>query len=363
MPLTLEKINQQLKLAVCRVRIERISNKLYLRGTFPPKPNSKTSDWKQQRISLSLNANEAGLQQAKAIAFEVSASLERGTFSWNRFLKGYSEQGIEVKTAIDQFEEQYFQSRKKTPTTIDTFKKHYLIYFRRLPFDSVLTKSLLLDVLKETDANSYTRHACYLAFNSLSKVVLEEELGYKELKGIYRDEAVDPQDLPDDQTIEETRDFIINPTMEVCYILMAIYGLRPSECFQVDENSLRSEDGVILALTTKTKGKPYWRPVYPSRFDWVEKWQVPRLYVPTSNASTNGRKGATITKFFKRHPQINFTAYKLRHAYAARLASKNVDSAVAAKWMGHSSSLHTRVYHKFLDRRHFDAVYEKYIKP
>lgn len=367
--LTVAAVNEQLKTSMCRVRLEQAGNKLYLRGTLPPKPDSGQTKWKQQRIPLGCNASPEGLKKSRTLAFAVSASLESGDFCWETYIETKPPQegngGESVSDAIAKFEKAYFETRPDNPTTRNTYKKHYTYYFSMLPRNSSLSKELLIQtILKKTAADSCKRHNCYIAYNYLSREILGTELGSPNLKGKYQTKAVDPEDLPSDELIAQTRDYTLrNPHMEACYTLMAIYGLRPSECFWVDPNSLKDPDGVIRVQTHKTKGQPYWRWVYPSRPDWVAQWDVPSLIVPESKGTNNNSKGATITKFFGRHPNIPFTPYILRHAYAARLARKNVDTAIAAKWMGHSNAIHCQTYHKFLDRQHFDDVFKKYVQP
>lgn len=363
--LTLDGINKQLKASLCRLKVEQVGKKLYLRGTLPPKPPSQEKKWKQQRVSLGVNASQEGLKKAKTLALLMGASLENNSFSWDDYIETgqASQTGLTVGEAIERFEEIHFQTHPRNPTTLNNFKTYYLYHLKRLPNDKPLTKRLLIQtILDETQPDSYLRKDCYSVFQTFCRKILGEELGSRELKGKYETNAVDPEDLPSDSYIEETHQFFVrNPNMEACYVLMAIYGLRPSECFWVDQDSLHDEKGVIRVLTHKTKGKPYWRWVYPSSLHWLSLWNVSSITVPISQAETNKGRGATVSKFFSRHPKVTFNAYMLRHAYAARLARKNVDSAIAAKWMGHSNDIHCRIYHKFLDREHFDSVFDKYV--
>ncbi|MFB6276294.1 MAG: tyrosine-type recombinase/integrase [Halothece sp.] len=360
--LTLQTLNDQLSAAYCRAKVEQIKNKLYLRATLPPKPGEDKTEWRQQRIPLRCNATPEGLREAKTMAFAVSASLDKGQFDWGEFIAS-APKTLTVADAIARFERQYFQARPRTPTTENSFSKHYTAFFKQLPQQSSLTKALLIETLvNRYPPDTYARKSCYRAYQSLSRTCLGEDLGKPHLRGTYSPDQPDPGDLPSDKTIERTRRWIRNPDMVACYDLMACYGLRPSECFWVDPDSLRDPNGVIRVKTHKSR-KPYWRLVYPSRPDWVRRWQISAIALPKRGAEkTNNELGRRITEYFRKHREIPFNAYMLRHAYAARLAAKNVDSAVAAKWMGHSNDIHCRIYHKFLDRNHFDAVFKACIR-
>ena len=72
------KINQangRLKSSKLGVAIQKIGNRLYLRATLPPKPTSKKVEPYQQRISLGLYANGAGLQTAEQEARKLSLAI------------------------------------------------------------------------------------------------------------------------------------------------------------------------------------------------------------------------------------------------------------------------------------------------
>jgi len=358
--LTVKSLNQQLKGALCRVRVEQINNKLYLRGTLPPKPG-KGTNWYQQRIPLGCNATSVGLKRARTLAFAASANLDQNRFDWADWVNEPSPERS-VADAVQAFERAYFERRQRTGTTEKTFRHHYMTHFHRLPQDKPVTRDLLIRTLTEqTEPDSHARKGAYIAYRALYKTIFGKEMGRTDLKGAPKSEAVDSKDLPSDKHIEEMKKQLEdNPDMVACYCLIAIYGLRPSECFWVDADSLLDPDGIIRVLTHKAK-HPYWRLVYPSRTDWVQDWNIANLTLPKSSSNNNKDRGMRVNKFFKRR-SIDFNPYMLRHAYAARLAKKNVDSAIAARWMGHSNYIHTRIYHKFLDREQFDRVFEQYVK-
>ncbi|MEO1209528.1 MAG: hypothetical protein AAFX78_08295 [Cyanobacteria bacterium J06638_20] len=52
----------------------------------------------------------------------------------------------------------------------------------------------------------------------------------------------------------------------------------------------------------------------------------------------------------------------MRHAYAIRLARVRVPVAIAAKWMGHSVSVHTHTYHGAMSEQEYQEVWERLVK-
>jgi hypothetical protein len=64
----LEKVNARLKAGAVRVQIYRKGNKLYLQGTFLPKPGSTKTIPHQQYLALGVSANPAGLKVTEAKA-------------------------------------------------------------------------------------------------------------------------------------------------------------------------------------------------------------------------------------------------------------------------------------------------------
>lgn len=360
--ITLDSLNKQLKDARCKIRIESRGNKLSLRGSFPPKPDSNKTKYSQQRISLSLPYNQEGLKEARAIAFSISSQLERGIFDWSAFLDSSVDQmdNPTVKEATQYFKEEYIARRGWDENVANTYKKHYQTAFNKLPSDASLTKALLVDCLKQTPPNTHTRLKTYLAYENLYKLIFQDSLNVSYLKGNYKAQAVEPDDLPSDEQIEQARSlFYRNPMLLAAFDLMAVYGLRPAECFRVDPNSLQDSRGAILVEDRKTKGKSQKRLVYPSRLDWYRNWNIPHMKLPESEAKNNNEKGNLISQGFRR-AKCPFNAYMLRHSYAIFWLGK-IDSSVVAKWMGHSVKTHTEIYMKFLSKDKFDKVFDDYL--
>ena len=78
----------------------------------------------------------------------------------------------------------------------------------------------------------------------------------------------------------------------------------------------------------------------------------------TARAGRNDSYGTKIAQHFKRK-KLPFKPYDLRHAWAARTAVYGLDPAIAAKMMGHDLTIHSRVYHRFLNRASMQQAWER----
>jgi hypothetical protein len=71
----LQEANQRLKTGKVGLTLQLRGNKLSLQGQFPPKPNSERKDPHQQRLSLGLYGNPAGIQRAEAQAKRIAGDI------------------------------------------------------------------------------------------------------------------------------------------------------------------------------------------------------------------------------------------------------------------------------------------------
>ncbi|MEL7512791.1 MAG: site-specific integrase, partial [Cyanobacteria bacterium J06554_3] len=100
---SLTAVNTRFKAAKLGLKIERRGDKLSLRGTLPPRPNSPRLKAYQQRIPLGLPANKAGLKQIEKTAKVIAAQLIENTFDWQDYLgpvAGLKRAGADVSEQI-----------------------------------------------------------------------------------------------------------------------------------------------------------------------------------------------------------------------------------------------------------------------
>lgn len=102
------KLNHRLKVARLGLRVEQRGERLTLRGTLPPKPDSDRAKPHQQRIPLGLPATKAGLKQAEQEAKVIAARLIERTFDWATYLPSDTPTDpdrLPLDQLIDQFQQ------------------------------------------------------------------------------------------------------------------------------------------------------------------------------------------------------------------------------------------------------------------
>ncbi|NCR36158.1 MAG: integrase [Microcystis aeruginosa S11-05] len=228
----LEEINRRLNVARIGVALEIRGKRLYLRGTFPPKPGK--SAYSQQRISLGVYANSDGLDFAESEAKIIGGLLAQNKFDWAHFLAEEIPPVCLVGYWIDRLENNYFSTHQRNPTSEQTWKIDYYQPLAKLPQDQQLSKELLEQALfSETRPNTRSRRRYALAYALLSDLAKIDHR-FRELVGNYSIKAVSPRSLPDDHTIAAVRDSFDSPSWQWAYGMQATFGLRNHEIFFTD---------------------------------------------------------------------------------------------------------------------------------
>ncbi|MBD2261414.1 site-specific integrase [Pseudanabaena sp. FACHB-2040] len=352
----LAEANASLKAARSGVQIVQVkgSNRLYLRATLPPKPNSSKDKPYQQRIALGVFLNPAGVKRSLADAQRLASDLPMGRFSW----ADWSATERRCQTCADwveAFEQNYFQRRDRNPQSETTWEKDYQIPFRRLPADKDLSAELLVKVLLETTKpDTRARQRAAMAYGALARLA-QLDANLTAYRGAYSPSSVNPRDLPSDQEILAYYDQIPSRPWQCVYALMATYGLRDHEVFFVDLEALKEPPGIALVQDGKNR-KPH--SVWPLPDDWWERFRLWDVELPRLTAKRNSDYGMRVSQYFNRN-QMPFVPYDLRHCWAARAAVMGLDPSIAAKMMDHSLVVHNRIYQQFLNRDHMQQAWER----
>lgn len=351
----IKEINQRLTDALMGVRIERINNKLYLRATLPPKPNSDKSKPYQQRIALGVNASKKGIKRAEAEAYKLAGLLACKDFSWEIYLKdSYDSPPVRyVKDLIEAFETFYFETRQRNGKSETTWKVEYLRIFKRLPQDELLSKEALLQVVRGTQPDTRSRKRVCMSLQALAEFArLDINLG--PYKGKYSPKKATPRDLPDDLLIAKTYYEIKDEAWRWVFGMLATYGLRNHEVFRLDIRAIAKGDYIVnVGENSKTGSRRVW-PCYP---EWFEQFNLQEVKLPQCNTDRpNADVGHVVTVWFKRH--IPFAAYNLRHCWAVRTLEFGLDISLAAQQMGHSNQVHSELYHHWISERHHQRAFE-----
>jgi len=278
---------------------------------------------------------------------QLESEILFGKFDWTNWGVTFEQQVVSVKEAIAQFEEYYWESRPKTPTKLESFKNDYTSIFDKIP-DQSFSEDMLKDFLLTFPADSRARVRAYTALRAMGKWANFELKDWSRLKGNY--EADNSRLIPTDDQIIATLDKMTDDWRWV-YGIMAAYGLRNHEVFFVD----LSEMPIVRVLpTTKTKE----RLVFPLHNEWSDLFNVSEMKVPPVDITrTNKKIGGSVSSCFKRL-KVGFTPYALRDAYAVRAAVLGIDSAIVARWMGHSLTVHHKHYQKYINKEADKLIWE-----
>lgn len=329
----IRQANGRLKQAKCRIRIQQIGNRLYLRGTLPPRPDEPEGPARQQRLSLGAAATPAGLKQAESEARLISAQLDCGAFDWGPYIPIAPP---EMATDWAQkFEVEYFARRARTEKTERTWRTDYAVVLRRLP-DKPLTPELLRQMVLETEPDTKTRRRTCMVLQALARLA-GVDVDLRPYRGGYSASEVDPRDLPTDEQIIERWQGIPAREWRWVYGMLATYGLRPSEIFSLD---LARYGGEILHVSDgKTGARDVW-PLYP---EWVELFRLTERCVPAAAGKDLGQR---VTQYFRRRGLGK--PYDLRHCWARRSILFRLDVRLAAAQMGHSVEVHQKSYCRWI---------------
>ena len=364
----IDLINENFALNGYKLKIEKRGEKLNIRGSLPDKKDLNIN--KVQRISLGLNADFLGLEEAKKKLQLLNLELDLKQFNWNnwtidtRMQTENNKEDLIKKTK--QFEESFFKEPKNeflSSTRKTTWKSSYMPYIKRMISiykneDNENLSNIFLNTLNSYKEGSRSRKQCGTTLNVFAKFIehtLPEE--WKLMSRGYGLKRASFRQLPNDSQIEELWREIPNQSWKFVFALMATYGLRNHEVFFSDLSALKdNEDKIIRVLnSTKTGEHQVW-PFHPK---WVEKFELYKLgenpeLLPNINRdlkiTTLQNIGKKITDQFNRY-KLKIKPYDLRHAWAVRTIFYDLPDTVAARMMGHSVSLHTQTYHHWITKR------------
>lgn len=350
--------NGRLKAANVGVLIERVGQRLRVRATLPSKPGSTQQLPSQQRISLGVRANPAGLKVAEAEARKIGALVDCREFDWTPYLKGVRITPKTCRDWVEQFEGDYFQRRSRNYKTQTTWNGDYLKVFKRLPGEQPLTLDLVRELVLKTKPDTKTRKRCCMALGALTKFA-DIECDLSSLAGNYTPQQVSPRDLPSDEAIVKWYYELKNPSWKWVYGMMATYGLRNHEVFKLDHDQIREGNNVVTVLEdTKTKLHQVWA-YYP---EWWEEFKLQEVRLPDINLNRSNEKiGHSVTEYFSDFG-IPFSPYNLRHCWAVRTLRCRLPHELAAKQMGHSVQVHERTYHRWIKGEVHQQVYDAFLQ-
>lgn len=367
---SLASVNTRLKAARIGLKIERRGEKLSLRGTLPPRPDSARLRDTQQRVPLSLPANKAGLKKIEETAKVIAVQLIQNTFDWRDYIgftAGLKKAGADLSAQIEGFQIHFFKIRENSPKPASvrtTWSKAYAPYLRKLrgqatKHPNYLLPEIIYATIQSTQANSRSRQVCCIALDAFAtflNIALPTPL--KLLWGNYGNSKTQVRTLPTDEEILSAYKLIPNAAWRFVYGIMATYGLRNHEVFFCDYSMLASgdEEAAIEVLSSTKTGQ---RHVWPFHPEWIDAFNLRKVILPNLNIdltqTTLALVGQQASLQFRRYG-IPFSPYDLRHAWAIRTVHIGLPDTISAQMMGHSVAVHNRTYQRWISRRDQSAA-------
>jgi integrase len=347
----LAQINNRLQGAALPVRLVLRGQAIALQATLPGRDGGPP---RQQQIALrwlGITASVSGFQQAELKAHELSKELALGSFAWDR----WTPQKERPKSCTDwvrEFEEHYRRTHRLSG---DTWKIHWREIYRRLPEGSPLDHSAILGVILKTESGTRLRKQACDRLQRLADFA-GIAIDLKPYQGNYSQSKVQRRDLPPDELIEGSRILLPSLEWQNAYGLLACFGIRPHElwyCELIEATQLKVIEG-------KTGGRIA-RALHP---EWAEGWglstEVSALPIK-GKSQTYQKLGQRVYCRFRAN-ELPFNPYDLRHAYAIRgSVIYRMPRRVMAGMMGHSESVHSDIYNRWLREDQAQQVYEEIV--
>ncbi|MBE9063965.1 hypothetical protein [cf. Phormidesmis sp. LEGE 11477] len=330
--------NQRLKQALFPVTIRQRGNKLSLRATLPPKPNSSRVQPSQQAIALGLPANTIGIQQAEIEAVRIGTQLITGNFSWKPYLsRGGNREPLH--SLIKRFEVFH---RSKNKISDYTWKQHYLYYYYRLPQGEPLSVAAIMPLILAKKEHTRARQQICRQWQKLCDFA-ELKVNLLEYQGRYNSSTSVFREVPLDEEILEGYHRMRSPQWRWVYGMMATYGLRDHECWLCEFNA----DGDLQVLDGKTGPRLIQLPLYEQ---WVDEWDLRSVVRPQLDIDADRYYLAAQCSQAFRRAEVGFPPYTLRYAYGHRgTVSFGYEVPIMSVQMGHSPAVHRRTYQRFIN--------------
>jgi hypothetical protein len=325
-------VNTRLKAGRIGVTIVKKGNRLYLRGTFPPRPGSTKSRPHQQEIALGLLAKAEGLFTAEKEARKVGGLLALGEFDWKHYVRHAPKDEHPCSTTRDRVKQEAGEQGEREQGETRT--------------------GLLLRPSNELIVECYHQLTAWAgqrawAFGILANYGLRSHESFEDWVKQEAGEQGEREQGEREQG-DTGAELVLRPSNELiveCYHrlpasvwqgawafgVLAICGLRPHESllFHIDLGRFKSDNGVLTVVALKTGARQTW-PVHP---EWVEQFSLLGVKVPQCTGKRGRDCGQRILQYFWQN-NIPFRPYELQPCWVIRSIHYGLDISLAAQQMG-----------------------------
>jgi integrase len=339
----LGNVNDRLKSAALRVRVEAVGQSLYLRAMVPD-PSGEA--WTQRRIAIGLKATAPMLPTAEGQAKALAGQLEdyrRGfwaRFEWERW--GLAPASVQA-TTIGGLVEQLLKSKKAlAPSSVRAYRRA----FGRLPSDQPLTEQILVDSLASLSETPRTQLLCYQKYRQLAEFA-GLSVNLADYRGNYSPALLTARSIPDDDQVMMAWRSIEHPGWRWVLGMLICFGLRNHEVFYLDLDDLAAGGHSVFVTEGKTGPHTAWARS-PEDVDLFGLRSAPCL--PRVSFASHDQAGGKVTKYLNRKRLGGWTPYDLRHLWAISTAvgPNALDPVLAAAAQGHSQRVHEGTYQRWV---------------
>ena len=390
----LKAINARLRAARVSVSVRKSGNSLQLRTTLPIKPgdiDKNGSGTKQYDISLGIPFSFDGLNTAEEEANELGKLIARKQFYWTDKYLGKTRIKANLQNISDliiNFEQNYFQTRKRTLKSENTFNSYLYIAQKHLPKDKLAINANFIEAVQSCSSSDSVKNELIKVIRVLCKC---SGLEVPELNNFkIQPTAKRKRDIPTDLEIEKEylrfQNYALNrPTKLInredrnnwklwrwVYGMLATYGLRPLEIFvKPDLDWWLSSDNTMNTWRVNEECKTGDREALPLYPRWIESFNLKNdqeaielLKTKIADKITSKQINAVRhgTDRWFRFVEIPFQPYDLRHAWAIRAHLMGIPIKAAADNLGNSVNMHTSIYQKWFSLENRNVAIEEAIK-
>lgn len=390
----LKALNTRLKRAKACVSVRKSGNCLQLRSTLPIKPGDiaqNGKETKQYDISLGIPFNFNGLTTAEEEAYELGKLIARKQFQWTDKYLGKTKIKANSKTIgelIRDFESNYFQTRKRTLKSENSFSSYLYIAQKHLPKNKLAINANFIEAVQSCTSSDSVKNELIKVIRVLCKCSSVEvpELNNLKIQSTTKRKRDIPTDLEIEQEYLKFESYALKRPSKLktredrnnwklwrwVYGMLAAYGLRPLEIFvNPDLNWWLSPENTMNTWRVNEECKTGEREVLPLYPHWVETFilrsdqeAIELLKTKIANKITSKQINAARhgTDRWFRFVGIPFQPYDLRHAWAIRAHLMGIPIKAAADNLGHSVNMHTSIYQKWFSLENRNVAIEQAIK-
>lgn len=390
----LKAVNARLKAARVNVSVRKSGNSLQLRSTLPIKPGDFDKNGigtKQYDISLGIPFNFDGLNTAEEEAYELGTLIARKQFQWTDKYLGKTRvkaRFITIGELIIEFERNYFQTRKRTLKSENTFNSYFYIAQTHLPKDKLAVDASFIDAVKFCTSSDSVKNELIKVIRVLCKCsgLDVPELSNLKIKATSKRKRDIPTDAEIEQAYLKFENYAINRPSKLntredrnnwklwrwVYGMIATYGIRPIEIFvNPDLNWWLSSENTMNTWRVSEECKTGEREALPLYPRWVEIFNLKtdkeaiallkaKIQDKITSKQINSARHGTDRWF--RFVEMGFQPYDLRHAWAIRAHLMGIPIKAAADNLGHSVNMHTSIYQKWFSLENRKVAIEQAIK-